>query len=280
LQVQKIEDSRKMDFQKEFILTPYNYFAWKEKIAIHIQTKGLYRLTLNTDTEPTSSIEKSKYLNHMDEALETICSLISPDLLFHISSYKTPNESWTTLEGIIGKQYEMRGHMLEVELLTLDPKIFDNIQDFFTKFKDLLSQLKSCGVDKLKEKKQMVLTILFNIGHEFSAFVSTFHIVIFSSRATWKMPSLEEFIESLTQEQTKIINMGTIKGPRVHALTVHDGNHKYHKSKDKDKQKSHAHPKKEGYTKPFTDASGSKGEKGRKGEKCTYYHKGFHSESA
>jgi hypothetical protein len=93
------------------------------------------------------------------------------------------------------------------------------------------------------------------------------------------MPSLEEFIESLTQEQTKLINMGTIKGPRAHALTVHDGSHKYHKSKDKDKRKSHAHLKKEGCTKPFTDASGSKGEKGRKGEKCSYCHKGFHPES-
>jgi hypothetical protein len=81
----------------------------------------------------------------MDEALETICSLISPDLLFHISSCKTPNEAWTTLEGIFGKWDEMRGHMLEVELLTLDPKRFENIQDFFTKFKDLLSQLKACG---------------------------------------------------------------------------------------------------------------------------------------
>jgi hypothetical protein len=47
----------------------------------------------------------------------------------------------------------MRGHMLEVELLTLDPKIFDNIQDFFTKFKDLLLQLKACRVDKLSEEK-------------------------------------------------------------------------------------------------------------------------------
>jgi hypothetical protein len=72
--------------------------------------------------------------------------------------------------------------------------------------------------------------------------------------------------------------MGTIKGPRAHALTVHDGSHKYQKFKDKDKRKSHAHMKKEGYTKPFTDASGSKGENGRKGEKCTYCHKGFYSE--
>ena len=158
----------------------------------------------------------------------------------------------------------MRGHMLEVELLTLDPKRFNNIQDFFTKFKDLLSQLKACGVDNSAEEKQMVLTILSKLGPEFFVFVSTFHTVRFASRATWKMPSLEDFIESLTQEQTKIINMGTIKGPRVHALTVHDGRHKHKKYKDKDNQKYHAHVNKEGYTKPFTNASGSKGEKGRK----------------
>jgi hypothetical protein len=157
--------------------------------------------------------------------------------------------------------------MMEVELLTLDPKIFDNIQDFFTKFKYLLLQLKACGVDKSKEEKQIVLTILSKLGPEFSLFVSTFHTVIFAYGATWKIPSLEDFIESLTQEQTKLINMGTIKGPRVHALTMHDGSHKYQKSKDKYKQKALAHPKKEGYTKPFTDASRSKREKGRKGKK-------------
>jgi hypothetical protein len=158
----------------------------------------------------------------------------------------------------------MRGHMLEVYLLTLDPKIFDNIQYFFTKFKDLLSQLKACGVDKSKDEKQMVLTILSKLVHEFFVFISTFHFFIFTFGATWKMPSLEDFIDSLTQEQTNIINMGTIKVPMTHALIVHDGSQKYHKYKYKYKQKSHAHPKKEGYTKPFSNASGSKGEKERK----------------
>ena len=49
------------------------------------------------------------------------------------------------------------------------------------------------------------------------------------------MLSLEDFIESLTQEQTNLINMGTIKGPTAHALTMHDGSQKYQKYKDKDK---------------------------------------------
>jgi hypothetical protein len=100
----------------------------------------------------------------------------------------------------------MRGHMLEVELLTLDPKSFNNIQYLFTKFKDLLLQLKACEVDKSKEEKQMVLTILSKLGPELYVFVSL-HSVGFTSGATWKMPSLEYFIESLTQEKTKLINI-------------------------------------------------------------------------
>jgi hypothetical protein len=207
----------------------------------------------------------------MDEAFRTICSLISPELLFHISSYKTPNEAWTTMEGLFGKHDEMRGHMLEVEFLTLDPKIFDNLQDLFTKYKDLLSQLKACGVDKSKEEKQTVLTILSKLGPKYSVFVSTFHLVRFASGSTWKIPSLEDFIESLTQEQSKLINMGKIKDPKVHALTVQDGSdHQYQNSKDKGKRKAHANLKKEGYSKPFNETSRSKGGKGRKGEKYSY----------
>jgi hypothetical protein len=50
----------------------------------------------------------------MDEAFGTICILISPELLFHISSCKTHNEAWNTMEGSFGKRDDMRGHMLEV----------------------------------------------------------------------------------------------------------------------------------------------------------------------
>jgi hypothetical protein len=73
--------------------------------------------------------------------------------------------------------------------------------------------------------------------------------------------------------------MVKIKGPKVHALTFQYGSHQYQKYKHKYKRKDHANLNKEGYSKPFTDASRSKGEKGGKGEKCTYFHKGFHSES-
>jgi hypothetical protein len=52
-----------MDFPKEFILAPYNFFAWKDKMIMNLQSIRLYRLTMDIDTEPTSAINKSKYLN-------------------------------------------------------------------------------------------------------------------------------------------------------------------------------------------------------------------------
>jgi hypothetical protein len=101
-----------------------------------------------------------------------------------------------------------------------------------------LSQVKACEVDKYKEEKKMVLTIPSKIGLEYLIFLSTFHSIRLTSGATWTIPSLEAFIESLRQEKNKLINMRKIKVPKEHALTVKDGSgHRYHKYKDKEKMK-------------------------------------------
>jgi len=60
----------------------------------------------------------------------------------------------------------MRGHMFEVELNTLEPKSFDNIHDFFTKFKYFILILGECGIDKSTQDKQLILTILAKLGPE------------------------------------------------------------------------------------------------------------------
>jgi hypothetical protein len=54
--VAKIEDNEKKEFPKEFILTPYKFFAWKEKMIMNILIRGLYRLTMNIEVEPKSSL--------------------------------------------------------------------------------------------------------------------------------------------------------------------------------------------------------------------------------
>jgi hypothetical protein len=50
------------------ILTPYNYFEWNSKAAFQLKRKGLYNLTMATETKPTSVLEKTRWVNHKDEA--------------------------------------------------------------------------------------------------------------------------------------------------------------------------------------------------------------------
>jgi hypothetical protein len=98
----------------------------------------------------------------------------------------------------------MRGHMLEVELNTLDPKSFDNIQYLFTKFKYLILSLEYCGIDKYKQD-QVIVTILSKLGTKYVFYVSTSHSNIYLLGSKWKMPTMEQFVDSLTHEQEKLI---------------------------------------------------------------------------
>ena len=99
--------------------------------------------------------------------------------------------------------------MLEVELNTLDPKIFDNIQKSFTKFKSLLLILGECGIDKSTQENQLILTILAKIGPEYVVYVSTFHSGRYLMGTNWKMPTMDQFVDSLTNTHSDGPNQGS-----------------------------------------------------------------------
>ena len=79
------------------------------------------------------------------------------------------------------------------------------------------------------------MDILSNLGPNYSLFVSTFHATKLTARA-WKMPKLAEFMESLTQEQDKLVMMGTIKPSKDQYLVARDSRLD---SKSKKKVKNH-----------------------------------------
>ena len=72
-----------------------------------------------------------------------------------------------------------------------------------------------------KEEDEIFFTILYKLGPNYSVFVSTFHATKLTARS-WKMPKLAEFMESLTQEQDKLVMMGTIKPSKYQVLVARD----------------------------------------------------------
>ena len=81
--------------------------------------------------------------------------------------------------------------------------------------------MKKCGLERKDE--QLLLYVWRNIGFEYSVFFSTFH----SRRASipnWRIPSLDAFVESLIQEQDKLVQMGVIQTSKNQALFMIDSN--------------------------------------------------------
>ena len=120
------------------------------------------------------------------------------------------------------------------------------------------------------------MSIIFKLGLEYLVFVSAFHSSKLTAR-NWRMPSLANFMESLTQEPDKLVQMGAIKSTKAQAHSVGVSNQskgkkkaKYLKQQEKKKQEK---PKSsDGVSNPSKDREKKK--KGKK--KITYCHKYWH----
>ena len=99
---------------------------------------GYHRIINGWEDEPHQPIEQNKFLNRCDVAFGYLSTYISRDLLFHLEGLRTPRESWEKLDRLFNKQYELRGHILENELVSLHPSSFETIEQLFTKFKSLV----------------------------------------------------------------------------------------------------------------------------------------------
>ena len=129
------------------------------------------------------------------------------------------------------------------------------------KFKHLVFQLKLCKVEK--ENDQIILAILSKLGAEYLVFVSTFHLVKLTT-PNWNIPTLDSFIESLTQEHDKLIQIGIIRSSKDQALVA--GGPKV--EKDKGKQKDESHVEKEQSNEPSGSKRSKKDGKGK--TLCSY----------
>ena len=140
---------------------------------MQLRSKILFRLTMEEEAKRIHYVDKEKYFNRLDEAYGCLCLSISQDILFHINGLKTLKQVWDNIASLFDKQDDLRIYRLENELISLHPTNFETLNDFFTKFKNLVFQLKLCKVEK--EDDQLILSILSKIGVDYSVFVSTFH---------------------------------------------------------------------------------------------------------
>ena len=106
-------------------------------MQLSLCNKGYFRIILGREVDPHHPVERNNFLNLLNVAFGYICTHIFRYLLFHLEGLRTPREFWEKLEYLFGKQDEIWGHLLEDELVALNPSNFETIEKFFSKFKSL-----------------------------------------------------------------------------------------------------------------------------------------------
>jgi hypothetical protein len=130
--------------------------------------------------------------------------------------------------------------------------------------------LRIIGIDKKDE--QLIFSILTKLGPEYYVYTSSFHTTRLAMGSTWKIPSLDDFMESLIHEKIKLIQIGELNNSNPHVLTT-QGSSK--KNKHKNKGKKDQENKKEGKQKSTYESLSFKESKGKKEKtKCSYCNRG------
>ena len=91
--------------------------------------------------------------NHKNKiAIGTLRKYVHEDLIFHIDNCKIVKEAWDKFVILYVKVDKAWGFELDKNLMSLDSKEFDTIQDYITKAHELRSMVKDCGITIEDEK--------------------------------------------------------------------------------------------------------------------------------
>ena len=82
-------------------------------------------------------------------------------------------ESWDALKNLYGRMTKEDVYKIEDELVSLDPKTFDSIQDFIIKVNELRTKLDDCG-SPIKDDR-LIYLINNKLPFDYSTLVSSFN---------------------------------------------------------------------------------------------------------
>ena len=150
------------------------------------------------------------------KALRDICLGVDDKIMYQIWKSSTSKEAWDTLQTLYGKVSEEDVFKIEDELVSLDPKTFDSIQDFIINVNELRMKLNECG-SPIKDDR-LVYPIHNKLPSEYSTFVSSYNTSKTTLGFAYQKVSFDHYAELLDKEEKKLKSMRILNSPKSKAL--------------------------------------------------------------
>ncbi|KAL0335094.1 UNVERIFIED_CONTAM: putative mitochondrial protein [Sesamum radiatum] len=164
------------------IFSGQNYDYWAIKMKTYFQSRKLWEIveeevTLPEDSSTSSSVEKGKLENKKakdSEALYYIQTAVADHIFPRISVATSAKEAWSILQ----KEYQGSANVHIIKLQTLrrdfeNMKMTDSetIDEYYTKVRELVNQLKAYGEDI--PEKRVVEKLLISVTEKYDTIVTT-----------------------------------------------------------------------------------------------------------
>ena len=211
-----------MGSPKTLLLTSHNYTIWKDIVWSRIMGQGLNLYVDGTIVKPTDVDAQVDWKIKDNQELIIIRSCVHRDLFFYISNFNDAKGAWEKLEGLYGKVDEEKGFQIEDDLLLLDPKNFDTIQDYVNKANELRALLKDCG-NPMKDDI-LIHHILKRLPSKYAYFFLSYNTHRLTMGSAFTKPSFDVFTEMLMLEKSKLIDMEIIKSSKSTTLLTSNEN--------------------------------------------------------
>ena len=95
-----------------------------------------------TMVAPSNPDKLNEWSHNNKVIIHTLRKYVHQDLIIHIDNCKIVKEAWDIFSSLYGKVDKDRGFELDENIISLDPKEFDLIQDYITKVHELRSMVK------------------------------------------------------------------------------------------------------------------------------------------
>ncbi|KAL0387812.1 UNVERIFIED_CONTAM: Retrovirus-related Pol polyprotein from transposon TNT 1-94 [Sesamum radiatum] len=164
------------------IFSGQNYDYWAIKMKTYFQSQKLWEIveegvTLPEDSSTSSSVEKGKLENKKakdSEALYYIQTAVADHIFPRISVATSAKEAWSILQ----KEYQGSAKVRIIKLQTLrrdfenmKMKDSETIDEYYTKVRELVNQLKAYGEDI--PEKRVVEKLLISVTEKYDPIVTT-----------------------------------------------------------------------------------------------------------
>ncbi|KAL0329850.1 UNVERIFIED_CONTAM: hypothetical protein Sradi_4971700 [Sesamum radiatum] len=207
------------------IFSGQNYDYWAIKMKTYFQSQKLWEIveegvTLPEDSSTSSSAEKGKLENKKakdSEALYYIQTAVADHIFPRISVATSAKEAWSILQ----KEYQGSAKVRIIKLQTLrrdfenmKMKDSETIDEYYTKVRELVNQLKAYGEDI--PEKRVVEKLLISVTEKYDPIVTT----------------IEETKDITTLTVTELVGVGQMmeKGYILHfggdSCTIYDNKDK------------------------------------------------------